>query len=254
VRIICEAGTGFNNIALSACKEKGIMVCNVPAYSAGAVSQLVITYILNFSSSLVEQQRMLWAGDKSNFMSALQPPHFELEGKILGLIGGGGSIGGKVADIARALGMVVLIHSRNPKPQSGVEVAASLTDLLSRSDFVSIHCPLTDTTKHLIDAAALSTMKKTAFLINTARGGVVNEPDLIHALRTGVIAGAGIDVQETEPPVESNPLYSLENCILTPHIGWKRLETRQRLVDAVAKNVEAFLAGKPVNVVGTSNL
>jgi glycerate dehydrogenase len=254
VKIICEAGTGYNNISLAACKEKGITVCNVPAYSASAVAQLVITYIMNFSSSLIKQQRMLWAGDHSNFVDALKPPHFELEGKVLGLIGGGGSIGSKVAEVARALGMVVLIHSRNPKPQSGVEIASSLQDLLIRSDFVSIHCPLIDATKYMIDKTAFSTMKKSAFIINTARGAIIKETDLIEALQSGEIAGAGIDVQETEPPDASSPLYTLENCILTPHIGWKRLETRQRLVDAVAKNVGAFISGNPINVVGTSSL
>ncbi len=250
VRLICEAGTGYNNIDLAAARKKGIAVCNAPAYSTEAVAQLVITFVLNFSASLIAQQRMLWQGNLDNFSKSLQLPHFELAGKVLGLIGGSGAIGSKVAELAVALGMEVLISSRTPKPPVRPGVAtAPLEELLERSDFVSIHCPLTAGTRHLIDRAALEKMKPSAFLINTARGAIVREADLIEALQRGTIAGAGLDVQDPEPPAPESPLYTLENVILTPHIGWKRLETRQRLMDIVAGNVAAFIGGRPVNLV-----
>jgi len=244
VRLIQEAGTGFNNIDLEAAKKKGITVCNCPAYSSDAVAHLVVTFMLNFSCSLVPQMRMLQQGNRDNFTKCMQVPHFELGGKTLGLIGGSGGIGSKVAAIAEALGMRVIITSRSPKPN-----AMPLDELLSTSDFVSLHCPLNAETKHIINKGTLAKMKKTAFLINTGRGGLINELELIEVLKSGGIAGAGLDVQETEPPEPNNPLYALENVILTPHIGWKRLETRQRLMDIVADNVGAFLQGAPVNVV-----
>mmetsp|Transcript_32040 Transcript_32040/g.38812 ORF Transcript_32040/g.38812 Transcript_32040/m.38812 type:complete len:335 (-) Transcript_32040:438-1442(-) len=248
VKLICEAGTGFNNIDLQVAASKGIKVCNVPSYSTDAVAQLVITFILNFSCSMVPQQRSLAAGDRRNFTECLHPPHFELSGKTLGLVGGAGSIGGKVGEIARILGMKVLVFSRSAKSCAEYE-AVSMEELLSRSDFVSLHCPLTPDTKHLINAQTLKLMKPSAYIVNTARGGIINEPDLIEALDNGLIAGAGLDVQDPEPPLEDSKLYSMEKVILTPHIGWKRLETRQRLVNAVAANVAGFLRGTPINIV-----
>ena len=252
VRLICEAGTGFNNVDLDAARAKGITVCNVPSYSSDAVAHLVITFVLNFSSSLVRQHRALARGDTSNFPSFTSfgaLPHFELGGKTIGLVGGTGAIGTKVAEIARVLGMNVLVWSRSAKSCETYEAAANLDDLLARSDFVSVHCPLTDATKHLIDADALKRMKPSAYIINTSRGPVINQDDLISALTDGTIAGAGLDVQDPEPPVEGSPLYSLENVILTPHIGWKRVESRQRLMNTVAENIKAFFNGNPINVV-----
>lgn len=250
VKLICEAGTGYNNVDLDAAKRRGIVVCNVPTYSTDAVAHLVVTHVLNFSASIVHQQRMLARGDRSNFAGPkLTHAHDEVGGKTIGLVGGTGAIGAKVADIAAALGMKTLVWSRRATTTARWEAARSLHDLLERSDYVSVHCPLNAETRHLIDAVALGKMKKTAYLINTARGGVVCEEDLVDALKKGTIAGAGLDVQETEPPPEDSPLYTLPNVILTPHIGWKRVETRQRLMDMVAENIAAFLDGKPVNVV-----
>lgn len=244
VRLIQEAGTGFNNIDLVAAKAKGITVCNCPAYSGDAVAQLVITFVLNLSCSLVPQMRMLVKGDRDNFTKRLKVPHFELGGKTLGLIGGSGNIGSKVAELARAMGMKVVITSRSPGPN-----VVPLEELLRTSDFVSLHCPMNSETKYVMNKNTFGIMKATAFLINTGRGGLVNEGELVEALQSGAIAGAALDVQETEPPPEESPLYTLDNVILTPHIGWKRLETRQRLMDIVADNVAAFLSGSPVNVV-----
>ena len=242
VELICEAGTGYNNIDLAAARAKGITVCNVPEYSTDAMAQLVITQLLNFSSGMCEQMRLLARGDRSNFASLrLVHDHFELAGKTVGLIGGNGAIGRRVSEIARCLGMTVLVSSRS----SGV----GLDELLAASDFVSIHCPLNEHTRGMLDASKLGRMKPTAFLINTARGAILDEAALLDALDGGRLAGAALDVQDPEPPLATSPLYSHEKIVLTPHIGWKRLETRQRLVDMVADNVAAYLRGAPVNVV-----
>ena len=212
---------------------------------------LVITFVLNFSATVVPQHVALAKGDRSLFTSSLgTTPHFELTGKTIGLVGGTGAIGTKVAEIARVLGMNVLVWSRSAQTEPGKwEARESLKDLLAESDFVSVHCPLNEQTRGLIDRDAIASMKPTAYVINTARGAVINETDLVNALRAGTIAGAGLDVQEVEPPVEGSPLYDLENVMLTPHVGWKRLETRQRLMDLVADNVAAWKAGAAVNVV-----
>ncbi len=183
VKLICEAGTGYNNIDLQAATNKGIRVCNIPGYSTEAVAQLAITLMLNLSSSIVQQQKMIERKDFSNFTNHLQVPHFELQNKTLGLIGTG-AIGKQVIKIARALGMNVLTYSRTPKKFDNSRVkSASLEDLLKQSDFVSIHCPLTDATKHLIDINKLKLMKPTAFIINTARGAIIKETDLIETLQ-----------------------------------------------------------------------
>jgi glycerate dehydrogenase len=249
VRLICEAGTGYNNIDIAAARSRGIGVCNVPSYSTDAVAQLAITFMLNLSASLVQQQTMLRRGDLDNFQKSLQLPHVELNGKTLGVVGFG-EIGRRVIAIARLLGMKIIVHSRTPRPEVDPDVRfVSLDELLRQSDFVSLHCPLNDATRHVINAERLALMKPNAFIINTSRGPLIDEPALIEALTRGTIAGAGLDVQEQEPPEPDNPLYSLENVILTPHIGWKRLETRQRLIGLTAANIDAFIKGAPINIV-----
>ncbi len=249
VRLICEAGTGYNNIDIAAARSRGIGVCNVPSYSTDAVAQLAITFMLNLSASLVQQQTMLRRGNQDNFYKSLQLPHFELNGKTLGVIGFG-EIGRRVIAIARTLGMKIIVHSRTPRPEVDPDLRfVSLEELLATSDFVSLHCPLNDATRHVINAERLEMMKPTAFIINTSRGPLIHEPALIQALTRGTIAGAGLDVQEQEPPEPGNPLYSLENVILTPHIGWKRLETRQRLIGLTAANIDAFIKGAAINTV-----
>ena len=175
-------------------------------------------------------------------------PHVELGGKILGIIGGG-AIGQQVAQIARVLGMQVLVHSRSPKNWGDGAQAASLEELLRQSDFVSLHCPLTADTRYLINEQRLSLMKPSAYLINTARGAIIKETDLIVALQRGVIAGAALDVQDPEPPDITNPLFAMEQVIMTPHIGWRRLETRQRLLNLLGENIGAFLRGELLHVV-----
>ena len=249
VKLICEAGTGYNNIDLAAAKARGITVCNIPAYSAQRVAHTAVMLLLCLSSSMGAQLRMLERGDRSNFTRCLGLDHVEVNGKAIGLIGGG-NIGRAVMKIALALDMEVLVCSRTPRDYGPGVTCAGLEELLRRSDYVSLHCPLTAATRHLIGRDALALMKPTAFLINTARGALVDEAALIDALKAGTIAGAGLDVQETEPPAADSPLYAMENVILTPHMGWKGLETRQRLVSLLAENIAAYLAGRPVNVVG----
>ena len=250
VKLICEAGTGYNNIDIVAAREKNITVCNVPSYSTEAVAHLVITSILNFSSSMIQQQIMTKDKNFDNFTKHLQLPHFELKNKTLGVIGGFGAIGREVIKIALVLGMNIFIYSRTQKPFDNPNVHfVSLEELLKQSDFVTLHCPLTSDTLHLIHNDQLKLMKPSAFIINTSRGAIIKEADLIEALQNGVIAGAALDVQDPEPPETSSPLFDMENVILTPHIGWKRFESRQRLIDLIAVNIESFILGKPINVV-----
>ncbi len=248
VKIICEAGTGYNNLDLAAAREKGIIVCNVPSYSSERVAHTAIMMILNLSSTMQTQMKMLAKGDHSNFTKHLQVPHVEVNGKTLGIIGAG-NIGRAVIKIAKALDMNILVYTRTPREDSDGIRYVDLDTLLSNSDYVSLHCPLTPQTRHIINKETLSKMKPSAFLVNTSRGALVDEPALIEALQNGVIAGAALDVQETEPPAEDNPLYTLDNVILTPHMGWKGLETRQRLVSILDGNIKAFFAGNPRNVV-----
>lgn len=251
VKLIVEAGTGYNNIDLEACNKREIMVCNVPSYSSTAVASLVLTFMLSQSCSLVQQQRKLFQNDLESWKTLGSLPHFELEGKIVGLIGGRGAIGSKVADMALAMGMTVLISSRS-KEQTGREPNVRVVDrdtLLKQADFVSIHCPLNEQTRGSLGKAEFEMMKPESFLINTARGAIVDEPALIEALQTKQIAGAGLDVQAVEPPAADSPLYKLPSVLLLPHIGWQRIETRQRLINMVADNILAYNKKEPQNVV-----
>ena len=248
VKLICEAGTGYNNIAIDAAREKGITVCNVPAYSSERVAHTAVMMMLNLSSTMQVQMKMLARGDRSNFTEHLKVPHVELNGKTLGIIGAG-NIGRQVIRVGQALGMRVIAYNRTPREDEENLHFDTLETVLKESDYVSLHCALTPDTRHLINKDTLALMKPTAFLINTARGGLIDEPALIKALKNKQIAGAGLDVQETEPPAADNPLYEMDNVILTPHMGWKGFETRQRMVSILAQDIQGFLSGSPVNVV-----
>ena len=248
VKLICEAGTGYNNIDLEAAQKKGITVCNIPAYSTERVAHTAIMMILNLSSTMQVQMKMLANGNHDNFTKNLQVPHVEVNGKTLGVIGAG-HIGRKVIKIAQALDMNILVYTRTPREDEKGIRYVSLNELLEHSDYVSLHCPLTESTKHMINKETLKLMKPSAFIINTSRGALFDEAALIEALKNRKIAGAGLDVQETEPPKETSPLYTMENVLLTPHMGWKGLETRKRLVSILADNIKNFLAGNPKNVV-----
>lgn len=248
VKLIVEAGTGYNNIDLNAAKERGITVCNIPAYSTERVAHTVIMMILNFASTMQKQIGMLAKGDRSNFTKHLQVSHTEVNGKTLGVVGAG-HIGMEVIKVAKALGMNILVHTRTPKADGDGIRYVSLDELLENSDYITLHCPLNDQTKHMINKETISKMKPSAVIINTGRGPLINETELCEALAAKRIAGAGLDVQEVEPPAEDSPLYTLDNVIITPHMGWKGLETRQRLVGIIRDNVQAFFKGEPINVV-----
>ena len=248
VKLICEAGTGYNNINLEATRKKGITVCNIPSYSTERVAHTAIMMILNLSSAMQVQMKMLACGNHDNFTRNLQVPHVEVNGKTLGIIGAG-HIGRKVIQIAQALDMNILVYTRTPREDEKGIRYVSLEELLKNSDYVSMHCPLTESTKHMINKESLSLMKPSAFIINTSRGALIDETALIEALENGTIAGAGLDVQETEPPEEASPLYTMDQILLTPHMGWKGLETRQRLVSILADNIKQFMEGNPINVV-----
>ena len=248
VELIVEAGTGYNNIDLDAAKKKGITVCNIPAYSTERVAHTVIMMILNFASTMQQQIGMLAKGNRSNFTKYLQVSHTEVNGKTLGVVGAG-HIGMEVIKVAKALGMNILVHTRTPKADGDGIRYVSLDKLLENSDYISLHCPLNDQTKHLINKETIGKMKSNAVIVNAGRGPLINEADLCEALAAKRIAGAGLDVQEVEPPAEDSPLYTLDNVIITPHMGWKGLETRQRLVGIIRDNVQAFFKGEPINVV-----
>ena len=249
VKLICEAGTGYNNIDIVAAREKGISVCNIPSYSTVAVAQLAMTFVMNLSASLPQQQSMLERKDFSNFTKFLQVPHFEVAGKTLGVIGAG-AIGRESIKIGVALGMNVLVYDPFPKEWAEGNVKnASLEDVLRQSDFITLHCPLMDSTRQIINKERIALMKPTAYIVNTSRGALIKEDDLIEALQQGSLAGAALDVQDPEPPALDNPLFAMDNVIMTPHIGWRRYESRQRLVDLIAENIKAFIDGKAVNVV-----
>ena len=248
VKLIVEAGTGYNNIDLNAAKERGITVCNIPAYSTERVAHTVIMMILNFASTMQKQIGMLAKGDRSNFTKHLQVSHTEVNDKTLGVVGAG-LIGMEVIKVAKALGMNILVYTRTPKADGDGIRYVSLDELLENSDYITLHCPLNDQTKHMINKETIGKMKSSAVIVNTGRGPLINEADLCEALATKCIAGAGLDVQEVEPPAEDSPLYTLDNVIITPHMGWKGLETRQRLVGIIRDNVQAFFKGEPINVV-----
>ncbi|WP_418748130.1 2-hydroxyacid dehydrogenase [Frisingicoccus sp.] len=248
VKLICEAGTGYNNLDLEAAREKGITVCNVPSYSTERVAHTAIMMIMNLSSSMRRQIAMLTENNHDNFTKCMQVDHVEINAKTLGVVGAG-HIGREVIKVAQALGMKILAYDVNAAGDEPGIHFTSLEEVLSQSDYVSLHCPLMPQTRHIINKDTLALMKPTAFIINTARGPLIDEAALIEALQAGRIAGAGLDVQEVEPPAEDNPLYQMENVILTPHMGWRGLETRQRLVSILADDIKNYLNGTPINVV-----
>ncbi len=248
LKFIAITATGYNNVDLAYAKQKGILVANVPNYSTVDVAQHVFAFILNYSNKVSEYDLSVKQGDwiKSKTFCYFDKPLVELAGKTLGIIGYG-NIGKTVAKIADAFGMKVIVYNRSkkdiPYPQVDKET------VLKESDFLSIHCPLNDDTKHLINKDTLSLMKKSAVLINTSRGGVINEEDLLDALNNGVIAHAMLDVLTFEPMTENHILLNAKNITFTPHIAWAPKETRQRLIDLVANNITCFVKGEPINIV-----
>ncbi len=239
--------TGFNNIDLECARERGIAVANVPAYSTEGVVQLTYAFILEHYCRLSDYRIHVDGGNwkKSATFSYFPFPIGSLAGKTMGIIGYG-SIGKRSAQIAAAFGMRVLIYTRTPKDDKTVEFV-DFDTLLSESDIVSVHCPLNPQSHKMINAEAFGKMKKGALFINTSRGPIVDEYALRDALISGKLMGAGLDVLDTEPMAEDCPLFGIENCIITPHVGWAGLETRQRLMSVVESNIEAFISGRNQN-------
>jgi glycerate dehydrogenase len=251
LKCICVLATGYNVVDVAAAKEHGVVVCNVPEYSTPNVAQAVFALLLELTNRTGHHDRTVhdgrwaacpdfcyWEGDL-----------VELAGLTLGIVGYG-RIGQAVARIGTALGMRILAHRRSGSGTVDGGEHASIDRVFRESDVVSLHCPLTPDTQELVDAARLASMKPSAFLINTARGGLVNEADLAAALAAGTIAGAGLDVLSVEPPPASNPLLAAPRCVITPHIAWATRAARRRLIEATAENVRAYLAGAARNVVG----
>lgn len=243
--------TGYNVVDLEAAARQSIVVTNIPAYSTQSVAQMVFAHLLNIVGRVDSYARANREGRwcQSEDFCYLDHNMFELAGKRFGIVGLG-NIGVEVARIANAFGMHVLAFtSKKGELPYGVK-SVSLDELFSTCDIVSLHCPLTDDTRHLVNSARLATMKSTAIIINTGRGPLVNDLELAQALNDNAIAAYAADVLTVEPAEEGNPLLSAKNCYLTPHIAWATREARQRLMDICAENIKAFLRGKPVNVVG----
>ncbi len=241
--------TGYNNIDTVAASEKGIVVCNVPGYSTDSVAQLTASLMLELAGNTSAYARSVAAGDwkRSKQFSYFFAPISEIKGKTLGIYGLG-TIGQAVARIALAFGMKVIAYSRTPKQIENI-LEVDQETLFRESDFLSFHCPLNAESALVVNAETLALMKPTAYLINTARGGIIDENALATALEKEQIAGAALDVLTEEPMSENCVLFGAKNCIITPHIAWAAYETRVRLIELVAKNLEAFVNGAPINVV-----
>lgn len=253
VKLICELATGFDNVDLNYCKSRGIKVCNVRDYSTGMVAQHTLTLALALSQKLMHYDNYVKSGAYSaqDRFSNFDLPFYELEGKTWGIVGMG-NIGRRVAKLATAFGCKVIFHSVTGKSNCTEYPRVDKDTLLAESDFLSLHCPLSELSLNFIDREALKKMKKTAILINVARGKVVNNADLYEALVAGEIQAAGLDVVEAEPMELNNPLSKLKDStqlIITPHLAWASVEARTRCVQGVYQNIEAFLAGNPKNVV-----
>ena len=251
LRYIGVCATGYNVVDVAAARARGIVVTNVPAYSTAAVAQLVFALILELTHATGRHAQSVAAGKWQSCpdFSFWEQPLIELNGRTLGVIGYG-DIGSSVARIGAAFGMRVLASKRSwsQPPPEGVN-PASTDEIFAQSDFISLHCPLTEETKHLVGPRTLGLMKRSAYRINTGRGPLVDEEALAAALREGRIAGAGLDVLSVEPPRGGNPLIGAPNCLVTPHIGWATREARARLIAQVVANLRAWREGNPVNVV-----
>ena len=245
VKMIGILATGYNIVDTAACKARGIPVCNVPGYSTMAVAQMTFALLLEMCQQVGQHSRAVFAGQWQNNADFCfwNTPLTELAGKTFGIVGYG-AIGKAVGEIAKAFGMELLVTARREK-----EGHVSLEELLRRSDIISLHCPQTADNLQMINAETLAMMKPGAILLNTARGGLIDEMAVAEALKCGHLAWYGADVASREPITADNPLLSAPNCFLSPHIAWAPTQTRQRLHQIAAENLRAFLAGKPQNVV-----
>ena len=254
LRYIGVLATGYDIVDVRSAAEQGITVTNVPGYATDAVAQHVFGFMLEFFSHPSEHIKAVRDGAwvKSPDWSFAVAPISELAGKTLGIIGVG-AIGSRVATMGNAFGMRVIgaeSFGRSLMNVPGVAIDRfQIDELLALSDVVTLHCPLTERTRHLIDADNLARMKRSAILINTSRGQLIDESALSVALQEGLIAGAGLDVLSEEPPSAGNPLLGAPRCLMTPHIAWASVEARRRLIQQAAENIRAFAKGKPINTI-----
>jgi len=250
LKLVSILATGYNIVDLAAAKRRGITVCNVPGYSTRAVVQMTFALLLEICQQVGLHSGAVHTGRWQTCPDFCfwDRPLIELDGKTMGIVGYG-AIGSAVGPVAQALGMKLLVTARHEKPVPEGARFVSLPELLAQSDVVSLHCPQTAENARMIDAGALAQMKDGAILLNTARGGLLDEQAVADALRSGKLLAAGMDVVSAEPIRADNPLLTAPNCFLTPHIAWAPLETRRRLQAISAENLRAFLAGKPQNVV-----
>lgn len=250
LKYIGVLATGYNVVDLEAARQRGIVVTNIPAYSTNSVAQMVFAHILNITQRVGHYSHEIrngaWSGQTD--FCYWNTPLQELDGKKIGLVGFGNT-GQATARIALSFGMEVSVYTSKEASQlpAGVRKCGSVDELFTSCDIVSLHCPLTDDTREMVNARRLSLMKRTAILINTGRGGLVNERDLAYALRKGTLAAAGVDVLSSEPPRADNPLLRVENCFITPHIAWATYEARVRLMNQAIANLKAYQEGNPIN-------
>lgn len=251
VKLICCLSTGYNVVDIHAARDRNIPVCNVPAYSTAAVSQFTFALLLELCHRIGHHDQTVHDGKWTACPDFCywDTPQMELAGKTIGIIGFG-RIGQAVGRIAKAMGMEVLAYSRSRRSE-GEKIAeyVDLETLLHSSDIISLHCPLFPETEKLINARAIEKMKDGAILLNTARGQVIDEAAVADALKTGKLRGAAMDVVSEEPIRADNPLLSAPNCIITPHMAWAPMETRQRILDITVENIGGFLSNNPINVV-----
>jgi glycerate dehydrogenase len=251
LKLIAITATGYDKVDLKAAAASGITVCNVPLYSTQSVAQHVFACLLQVLHRPFEHDQAIrdgqWqaAGQFTFWLS----PVTELVGKTIGIVGFG-RIGQATAKLALAFGMELKINSRTKKEVAGFESATwcDINELFATSDVISLHCPQTDSNQGFVNKQLLSQMKPTSILMNMARGGLINESDLADCLNNDVLAAACLDVVSTEPISSDNPLLEAKNCLLTPHIAWTTTEARSRLMNFVAENIQAFVSGKPINV------
>jgi len=249
LKYIGVTATGYNAVDIQAANNRNIVVTNIPDYSTDSVAQLVFSHILNVANRVEFHANSVRNGDWSSNpdFAFWKTPQIELAGKTLGIIGFG-RIGQKVAELAKAFGMNVIFQNRSQKADIPEKMfQKSLEEVFSESDFVSLNCPLTAENAEFVNRSLIETMKSTAVIINTGRGGLINDRDLTDALNSGRISAACLDVLSTEPPKADNPLITAKNCFITPHIAWATIEARQRLMNITIENLNSYFLGAPQN-------
>ncbi len=251
IRLICVLATGYNVVDCEATRRRGIPVCNVPDYGTSAVAQFTFSLLLELCNRVGLHDEAVHQGDwtSSPYFCFWNTPQMELAGKTLGIIGFG-RIGRAVGRIGKAMGMNVIAYNRSRHPEGeAIGEYVDLDTLFARSDVISLHCPLTPENTGLINAETIGKMKDGVILLNTARGGLLNEQDVTDALCSGKLRGAAVDVVSQEPILASNSLLTAPNCIITPHMAWAPVESRQRIIDCTVASMQAFLDGEPINTV-----